>query len=100
MKYTMLLGVSALLLAACGQANESAATSAKKDEAVSSASGGDVCSRYFAFVEDYADKQQAAVKETLLKRLDYDKQSLPTRDKADADAYCTQSLERMERMAG
>jgi hypothetical protein len=101
MKYIVTLAASSLLLTACQQASESAPASAEKDGTTAAApADGNVCNRYFAFVEDYAGKQQTAVKDTLLKRLDYDKQSLPTRDKADADAYCTQSLERMERMAG
>jgi hypothetical protein len=100
-KTLITLGVSSLFLVSCQEANDGAAASAQKDTAPDvAASDGPICDRYFAFVENYAGKQEAAVKDALLKRLDYDKQSLPTRDKAEADAYCKQSLERMERMAG
>jgi hypothetical protein len=100
-KNLITLGVLSLFLAACQPASDGAAAPAPKGTAPDvAASDGAVCDRYFAFVENYAGKQEAAVKDALLKRLDYDKQSLPTRDKAEAGAYCTQSLERMQRMAG
>jgi hypothetical protein len=91
MKNILLLGVSALLMASCQQSSEKTTTLS---------ADASICDRYFAFVEGYADKQQKPVKDALLSRLDYDKKSLPARDKQEADAYCKSSLARMERMAG
>ncbi len=100
MKSLYLTCAAVLLLSACQQSGGSSATAEKGNNMAALPADANVCDRYFAFVENYASKQQAAVKEGLLKRLDYDKQSLPTRDKKEADEYCEKSLARMERMAG
>jgi protein involved in sex pheromone biosynthesis len=100
MKSLIAMCAAALALSACQQSSDTNAAAEKGEAASASATDATICDRYFAFVENYAAKQQAAVKDALLKRLDYDKQSLPTRDKQEADEYCTQSLARMERMAG
>ena len=99
MKPAILVCIAALSVTACQPAKQNAAE-AEKGAVASVAAKGDICEQYFAFVENYAGKQADAVKSVLLKRLNYDKQSLPTRDKKEADEYCKTSLERMERMAG
>jgi hypothetical protein len=100
MKSLFLMGTACLLLSACQQTSDTGAAAETGETKSAAPANADVCERYFAFVENYAGKQSAPVKDALLKRLDYDKQSLPTRDKQEADDYCTKSLERMERMAG
>jgi hypothetical protein len=100
MKSLFFIGSAALLLLSCQQSGDTSGAAGKSDKVAALPADADVCDRYFAFVEDYAAKQDAAVKDGLLKRLDYDKLSLPTRDKQEADDYCTKSLERMERMTG
>jgi uncharacterized lipoprotein YehR (DUF1307 family) len=99
MKPVILVCIIALSVTACGPSKQNEAAK-QNGTAPPIAAEGNVCDRYFAFVESYAGKQDAAIKQTLLKRLDFDKQSLPTRDKKEADEYCKTSLERMERMAG
>jgi hypothetical protein len=98
MRTSILIGAASLLLSACQQSGDTGAAGEKADTAASLPADANVCDRYFAFVEDYAAKQDKAVADGLLKRLEYDKLSLPQRDKKEADEYCTQSLARMERM--
>jgi hypothetical protein len=100
MKSLFLMGTAFLLLSACQQSGDSSAAGESGHKAGALAADANICDRYFVFVENYAAKQEAAVKDALLNRLNYDKQSLPTRDKQEANEYCTKSLERMERMAG
>ncbi len=99
MKSLVTMGGAILLLSACQQSGDAGSSAEKGKEAATLPASTNICDRYFAFVEDYAGKQNGAIKDNLLKRLDYDKQSLPTRDKKEADDYCKQSLERMERVA-
>ncbi len=100
MKYIFTIAAATLLLSACQQSGNTNASTDKGDKTAALPDDANICDRYFAFVQGYANKQDAAVKNALLKRLDYDKQSLPSRDKREADEYCKISLERMERMAG
>ena len=98
MKSLVIMGATALLLSACQQSGDGGTAATKGDDAAALPADANICDRYFAFVENYAGTQDAAVKDGLLKRLDYDKLSLPTRDKNEADEYCKTSLARMERM--
>ena len=94
--WMMIVGVVALT--AC-QPKVDSKTDSKIATAVTN-SNAPICEQYASFVEAYANKQADDVKATLLKRLAYDKQNWVKIGQQEADAYCKQSLERMQKMAG
>jgi outer membrane murein-binding lipoprotein Lpp len=99
MKSIFVLSATVLLLTGCQQ-QASSPEQGKAAQAAALPADASTCDRYAAFVEDYAAKQDPQIAKALLDRLNYDKQRWKIDDKQQSEAYCKQSLERMERLAG
>jgi hypothetical protein len=104
MKLKTLICATTFALSACGQTESAPKSDANGGAASASkaapADSGSVCDRYVVFVKSYAAKQTPDVSKTLLDRLNYDEQNWKRITKEESEAYCTQSLARMERLTG